>query len=335
VACTPPPSNSFNKSELVINNAINKGIGLMSSFLAHLKGLPRLGFGLGLKETYCQNLLDHQHTVDWADQVAWLEIIPENFMGKGGYSQNILEQLLEAGFSMASHGVNLSIGSVDPLNSVYLDELEALFAIVQPVWFSDHLTFGSVDHQYFNELMPLPFTPEAVAKCVANIQQLQTRFTIPFIIENASYYLAFQDNSAISEAEFLTRVVEGADCGLLLDINNIYVNAQNHGYDALAFLQNIPLERVVEIHIAGHLETPDLIIDTHGEPVRPEVYDLMAWVYPRCPNLKGVLLERDTNLPPFDELLAEFQAVQTVALQANGDYVEMPCPWVAGRRCES
>jgi hypothetical protein len=288
-----------------------------SAFLAQLAQVPRLGFGIGLKDVYFDALQQHPHTADPADQIDWLEIIPENHMDKGGYSRHGVEALLDVGYPMASHGVNLSLGSVDALNPAYLDALEALFAWVQPVWFSDHLSFSSVDGHYFNDLIPLPWCQEAVALCVDKIRQLQARFQRPFLIENISYYAQLPHPDGFSEAEFITRIVEAADCGLLLDVNNVYVNSRNHGGQPQDFINALPLERVVEIHLAGHLETSQLVIDTHAEPLRPEVLALFADVYPRCPNLKAVLLERDSNFPPFDRLLQELHSIREAAMASR------------------
>jgi uncharacterized protein len=171
-------------------------------------------------------------------------------------------------------------------------------------------------------LMPLPFSHEAVAHCVNKIRLLKTRFNRPFLIENASYYATFPTLAQMDEATFLSHIAEQADCGLLLDVNNVFVNSRNHGYDPYDFLQGLPLERVVEIHMAGHLETDELIIDTHGEPLRREVIDLFAWIYPQCPQLKGVLLERDTNVPPLPELLAELQALRQATKPVHSVAVE-------------
>jgi uncharacterized protein len=289
----------------------------MSAFLAQIEHIPRLGFGVGLKDTYFKEILNHSETVDLAEQIDWLEMIPENYMAKGGHSTYILDSLMEAGFSMASHGVNLSLGSVDDLNTAYLEDLDNLFQAVQPIWFSDHLSFSSVNGQYFNDLMPLPFSQEAISICVNKIKIIKSKFPYPFLIENISYYSHFTAEHFLEEAEFLTSILQQADCGLLLDVNNVFVNSKNHHYDPFAFMQALPLERVVEIHMAGHLETDDMIIDTHGEPLRQEVLDLFRWVYPRCPNLKGVLLERDTNLPPFNELMQELQSIRIAAYQSE------------------
>lgn len=154
---------------------------------------------------------------------------------------------------------------------------------------------------------------------MGHIQEMKTRFGRPFLIENISYYARFphpdfpQEEAGLQEAAFLTAILEEADCGLLLDINNVYVNSQNHGYNPITFMQALPLHRVVEIHIAGHLQTDSMIIDTHGEPLIAPVLELFSWLYPCCPNLKGVLLERDTNVPPLPELLAELDMVRSAA----------------------
>lgn len=286
---------------------------MSSDFLAQIDLIPQLGFGLGLKDAYLDDLLTQHDTLEPAEQVEWLELIPENYLDKGGFSAHVLDSLLDAGFPMTSHGVNLSLGSVDALNPQYLDALEALFAQVQPVWFSDHISFSSSKGRYFNDLMPLPFSADAVAVCVEHILQIKQRFPYPFLVENISYYAKIPHPDALSEAAFLTQILEQADCGLLLDVNNVYVNSQNHGYDPITFMQALPLERVVEIHMAGHLETEAMIIDTHGEPICPDVFQLFQWAYPRCRNLKGVLLERDTNLPEFQTLMAEYNTLRQYA----------------------
>jgi uncharacterized protein (UPF0276 family) len=287
---------------------------MSTPFLNNIVGIPKLGFGIGFQTEYAEAILNQVQQVELANQLDFIEVITENFMAKGGRTAEQLEQLLTMGFPVVSHGVSLSLGSVDPLNKAYLAQLKQLFEVIDPPWFSDHLSFSSVGGQYLNDLLPLPFSYEAAAVCSDKIKFLQDTFQKPFLIENASAYLRFMHPDGLNEAQFMTHIVETADCGLLLDVNNVFVNSQNHQEDALAFLSNIPLERVVELHIAGHLETDNLLIDTHGEPIRSEVFELLGWVYPRCPNLKGVLLERDTNLPPFDVLMAEFEQVKLTAM---------------------
>jgi uncharacterized protein len=285
-----------------------------------LPNLPKLGFGLGLKDSFVPELLTNRQTfMQDASQapaaVDWVEIIPENYMKRGGQARSSIAQLQQAGFQFASHGVNLSIGSTDPLNETYLHHLETLFQTVQPHWFSDHLCFSSINGRYLNDLLPLPFTWEAIDHCAQRIQQVQTRIGLPFLLENISYYADFSQDEGITEAVFLREIVERADCGLLLDVNNVYVNSQNHGYDPMAFMKALPLERVAEIHIAGHLvEADGLIIDTHGEAICQDVFSLLSHIYPKCPNIKAVLLERDTNIPSFETLQNELQIVRQTAL---------------------
>lgn len=285
-----------------------------------LPNLPKLGFGLGLKDSFVPELLanrqaQRQDAPDAPGAIDWVEIIPENYMKRGGQARASIAQLQRAGFQFASHGVNLSIGSADPLDETYLHHLETLFQTVQPHWFSDHLCFSSINGRYLNDLLPLPFTWEAIDHCAERIRQVQERIGLPFLLENISYYLDFSQDEGITEAVFLREIVERADCGLLLDVNNVYVNSRNHGYDPIAFMEALPLERVAEIHIAGHLvEADGLIIDTHGEAICQNVFSLLSHIYPKCPNIKAVLLERDTNIPSFETLRNELQVVRQTAL---------------------
>ena len=226
-------------------------------------------------------------------------------MGIGGITKQTLAKAKEF-YPLVSHGVSLSLGSIDPLNERYLQELKELFTWVNPPWFSDHLCFSSVDNQYFHDLIPLPRTAETVQHVVSRIKQVQDIFQKPFLIENLTQILQCPLDS-LTEAEFYTDVLEKADCGLLLDVNNVYVNSQNHNINPMAFLDNIPLVRVVQIHIAGHsqnCEHQDVLIDTHGAPVADPVWDLLAWVLKRS-NPCAILLERDQSFPPFQELLSE------------------------------
>lgn len=272
--------------------------------------LPVLGVGLGLRRSLFEATMKSRAEIDW------LEIVPENYMGKGGRSLEMLEEAKDKGFPLISHGVNLSIGSVDPLNETYLNELQALFNVVQPAWFSDHLCFTSVEQVYLNDLIPLPFTWEAVHHVVDRIKVVQSRFEVPFLIENISYYADFKHLHEMTETQFLSEVLERADCGLMLDVNNVYVNAQNHGYDPVAFLDQIPLDRVVQLHVAGHLRRNHLIIDTHGAPVCEDVWDLLYEVLIRKP-VNGILLERDLDIPPLPELLAEISQIRTIEARAD------------------
>jgi uncharacterized protein (UPF0276 family) len=262
---------------------------------------PVLGVGLGLRRPLLESTLAASDIIDW------LEFTPENYMGRGGKSVRMLQRA-QAQFLLVSHGVSLSVGSVDPISELYLDDLQALFEWAQPAWFSDHLCFSSVDGLYFNDLMPLPRTRETVRHVVSRIHQLQDRVQRVFLIENISQYINTPFDE-LADADFISDIVTQADCGLLLDVNNVYVNAVNHGFDPLTFLENIPLERVVQIHVAGHHQFPDGLVDTHGAPVADPVWDLLEWVLQRSRPC-GVMLERDTHLPAFAELVPELQKIR-------------------------
>lgn len=265
------------------------------------QGCPVLGIGLGLRRPLLEETLAATGLIDW------LEFTPENFMGRGGQARRMLERV-NAQYPLVSHGVSLSIGSLDPLNPAYLDDLEELFTWINPPWFSDHLCFSSIDGRYFNDLMPLPRTQEAVDHVAGRLKTLQDRFQRPVLIENISQYMNAPDD-ALSDADFISAILEQADCGLLLDVNNVYVNSRNHHFDPLAFLGNIPLERVVQIHVAGHHEFPEGLVDTHGAPVVDPVWDLLRWTLQRCRPC-GVMLERDTSLPAFEALIPELLQIR-------------------------
>jgi hypothetical protein len=265
------------------------------------QGCPVLGVGLGLRRPLLEETLNATHLIDW------LEFTPENYMGRGGKSRQVLRQAKEK-FPLISHGVSLSLGSLDPLSDAYLTELEELFSETNPAWFSDHLCFSSINGHYFNDLIPMPRTMESVVHVADRIRALQDRFQRPVLFENISQYMN-SPSDAMTDAEFISEIAERADCGLLLDVNNVYVNSRNHQFEPLDFLANIPLERVVQIHVAGHHEFPEGLVDTHGAPVIDPVWNLLEWVLQRCKPC-GVMLERDTDLPEFEELIPELQKIR-------------------------
>ncbi|MBX2860593.1 MAG: DUF692 domain-containing protein [Vampirovibrio sp.] len=260
-----------------------------------------MGVGLGLRRP----LVDE--TLTSTDLLDWVEVTPENYMGKGGRSQEILAQAKEV-YPLVSHGVSLSIGSVDPWDSEYLRQFREFLDVAQSPWFSDHLCFSGVDGVYFHDLIPLPRTKETVAHCAARIRELRDRLEKPVLVENVSYYLRYPEDE-LSEADFVAEVIEQADCGLLLDVNNVYVNTQNHGGDPYAYFSRIPLERVVQIHTAGHHKYPEGLVDTHGSEVCEDVWTLLAWVLERSRPC-GVMIERDTYIPAFEELKPEIQRLR-------------------------
>lgn len=271
-------------------------------FKNQLKKLKNYGVGLGLRRDIFDDTLKHK------DKIDWLEIAPENYICRGGKT---LERLLIAkkSFPLIPHGLNLSIGGTDPFDMNLINNVKKLFSVINPPWYSDHLCFNYVDKTYIHDLIPLPYK-KSVAKHVADrIKKIQDIFQLPFLIENPSYYMIL-DNE-MSEEDFITEILEKADCGLLLDINNVYVNSQNHNYDPIKFLDNIPMERTVQVHIAGHFNTGKIIIDTHGASVITQVYKLFGELMKRC-TPKAILLERDFNFPDFKELLDEMKMIRKI-----------------------
>jgi hypothetical protein len=281
---------------------------LGQQFLDIKKHLPTLGVGLGLRREIADNIFDLADT--HPRHIDWLEFAPENYINIGGEAA---ENLAHAGskFSLVSHGVNLSIGSTDELNVDYLNNLRVLLDQVNSPWWSDHLCFTSVNGIYMHDLLPLPLSREAIDHVVRRIKVVQNAIDRPFLIENISFYMDMPGGE-LTEAQFISEVLEKADCGLLLDVNNVYVNSINRGYDAKEFLNQLPLERTVQIHVAGHKHNGELIIDTHGEAIIEPVYELLADVLPKT-GVKAILLERDQNFPEFQELVVELDRIRAIA----------------------
>jgi len=281
---------------------------MSDQFLTAKKDLPVLGVGLGLRKELAAD------TIQNADKIDWLEIVPENYMNLGGAARTRLEKVAEC-FPLVSHGVNLSLGSTDPLNQDYLLSLKKLVDQVDAPWWSDHLCFTSFAGVYMHDLMPLPFTNEAVRHVSERIKIAQAIVGRPFILENISFYMHMPADE-MSEAQFLSEILEKADCGLLLDVNNVYVNSCNHNFDAGDFLKQIPLERVVQIHMAGHTQVSGKVIDTHGAAVIDPVYDLLAQVL-RQTTVKAVMLERDQHFPPFADIHMELNRFREIAQECQ------------------
>jgi uncharacterized protein (UPF0276 family) len=232
----------------------------------------------------------------------WFEVISENFLMPGGRPLAVLEQV-RAESPIVLHGVSLSIGSTDPLNEPYLDELAALAARFEPAWLSDHLCWGSVGRRYAHDLLPLPYTEEALAQVVGRVERVQERLGRRILLENVSSYVAFA-HSAMPEWEFLATIAERADCGILLDVNNVYVSSVNHGFDPSAYLAGIPVGRVGQIHLAGHSDHGTHLLDTHDAPVCDAVWDLYRTAVRRFGRV-STLVEWDDQLPPVEDVLAE------------------------------
>lgn len=269
--------------------------------------LPYLGFGLGLRPDHYEAILADEPAVDW------FEILSENYMVDGGKPLHYLDRI-RARYPLVMHGVSLSIGSIDPLNRDYLRDLKTLATRVEPAWISDHLCWTGVDHTNLHDLMPLPYTEEAIAHVAARIRQVQDYLGRQILIENVSSYVTYTD-SQLSEWEFLREIATRADCLLLFDVNNIYVSSYNHGFDPMLYLRGVPRERVQQFHLAGHRNLDTHIIDTHDEPVVDAVWDL----YGEACRLFGpvsTMIERDDHIPPLEELLEELAHARTIAARA-------------------
>ena len=265
----------------------------------HIKNcwdFPDLGLGVGLRTVHFSHILEN-----WP-QVDWFEIMSENFMDTEGRPLYILDQIAER-YPIVMHGVSLSIGSTDPINFDYLRKLKSLAERVNAVWLGDHVCWTGVLGRNGHDLFPLPYDEETLAFLVDRIRIVQDFMERPLILENPSTYLTFA-SSTLTEEEFLARMAKEADCGLLLDVNNVYVTCRNHGLDPYAYLEAIPYERVVQIHLAGHTDKGTHCIDTHDSHVIDPVWELYADVYERA-GARSTLLEWDDHIPSFEELHAE------------------------------
>ncbi|MBT9329910.1 MNIO family bufferin maturase [Paracidobacterium acidisoli] len=277
-------------------------------------GFTEYGVGIGLRVPHYQHILSRKPVVDW------FEIISENYMIDGGRPLEILDRILEQ-YRVVQHGVSMYFGSADPLNREHLKRLKQLVRRTKTPWLSDHLCWGSVDGRYTHDLLPMPYTWEAVKVTAEKIRQVQDFTEVPVVVENVSSYAEFHV-SEMTEWEFLTEVVEAADCGILLDVNNIYVSSQNHSFDPFTYVNHVPAERVAQIHIAGHSKFEKYILDTHDHPVLPAVWKLYARAIERC-GPTATLLEWDDRIPSFDEVhdeaLKANEFLQAVTPKAKAD----------------
>lgn len=260
---------------------------------------PNLGIGIGLRIPHYDEIFQDLPQIDW------FEIISENFMVAGGKPLENLKRVLER-YPVVQHGVSLAIGSPDPLDWDYLKKLKDLTRITKTPWVSDHLCWGRLPGAHYHDLLPLPYTQEVIDYVSERARIVQDFLELPFALENLSSYVSFQQDQ-MPEWEFYAAVVEKADIKMMLDVNNIYVSSRNHGFDPQMYIDHIPLERVIQIHLAGHLDLGTHVLDTHDDHVRKEVWDLYAKVYPLTGDGKGVstLLEWDDNLLSFKETCAE------------------------------
>jgi uncharacterized protein (UPF0276 family) len=283
---------------------------------------PRLGRGLGLRREHYQQVIAEKPAV------GWFEVISENFMVPGGNPRRVLEAV-RRDYPIVLHGVSLSIGGVDPLNRRYLDDLDALARATEPAWISDHLCWGSAHGIYAHDLLPVPYTEDALAHIAARVLTVQERLGRRILLENPSTYMALA-GAEMTEWDFLAELARRADCGILLDVNNVFVSAHNHGWDARDYLHALPPERIGQIHLAGHSVEGELLIDTHDTYVRSEVWrlyaDAIALYGPR-----STMIEWDAQVPALGELLRELGRVAAweEAAQAPADAPQAAAPQAA------
>jgi uncharacterized protein len=270
-----------------------------------------LGFGLGLRPPH------YTQIVETRPQVGWFEILSENFMVPGGRPLHWLDRI-RSDYPIAMHGVSLSIGGTDPLDAQHLDWLQRLQRRVQPVWISDHLCWTGVGGRNLHDLLPLPYNEAVLAHVVERVRRVQDRLGSRILLENVSSYVSYP-SSQLTEWEFLAEVAQRADCLILLDVNNVYVSSVNHEFDPLVYLDAMPPARVRQIHLAGHQRRPDgLIVDTHDAPVAEPVWRLYEHARRRFGDV-STMIERDSNIPPLAELLAELDYARSIARRVDAE----------------
>lgn len=302
-----------------------------------LVDLPRLGLGLGLRNVHFDAILSSE------PRDLWFEAISENFMDSGGRPRAIIRAVAER-YPVVLHGVSLSIGSADPLDVAYLTLLKRLADEVRPAWVSDHLCWTGVNGRNSHDLLPMPLTEESLAHVAVRVRQVQDILERPLILENPSSYVRFAQ-STMDEPFFLRALADQTGCGLLLDVNNVYVSCFNAGLDPIAYLEAFPCDRVVQIHLAGHQDYGTHVIDTHDRPVRPEVWELFRIAWARTGGA-STLLEWDDHIPDFDDCLAELRKaerymadestlIEGCAGAADGEGVSNPVGFLVPRAMDS
>lgn len=265
-----------------------------------------LGFGIGLRSPHYEEIRETR------PKLGWLEIISENFMqAHAGYRQFLAD--MRQDYPLVMHGVSLSIGSTDPLGAEYLRKLRALADSLEVAWVSDHLCFTGVMGKNTHDLLPLPYTEEALAHLIPRIHQVQEALARPLVLENASSYLEW-NGATISEPDLLAELHRQTGCGILLDINNVYVSSFNHGWDARAYIDAIPARAVVQYHLAGHTDKQTHLIDTHDAPVADPVWELFRYTL-ETKGLRSTMIEWDENIPPLPVVLAELDKAKEMAME--------------------
>ena len=265
--------------------------------------IPSPGFGLGLRTSHYADLLAQRHAIDW------FEILSENYMVPGGKPLAMLDRIRQD-YPMVMHGVSLSIGTPEGPSDEYLQALKTLMQRVEPLWISDHLCWTGVHGHNLHDLFPLPYTEETVALVARNVRRVQDVLERPLLLENVSSYVSFNSDT-LKEWEFVTAVAQESDSLILLDVNNIYVSSVNHSFDPLEYLRHIPAERVQQIHLAGHSDHGDYIIDTHDHAITDAVWALYANALRHCGPV-ATMIERDDHIPPLPELIDELNRARTI-----------------------
>jgi uncharacterized protein len=274
-----------------------------------MQNFPYLGFGLGLRPTHYQSILDTQPKIDW------FEIITEDFLVPGGRPLHFLNLIREQ-YPIVMHGVSLSVGGIDPLNLDYLQQVKNLAERINPIWISDHFCWTGAHGINLHDLLPLPYTEEAVTHVAQRVSQVQDFLGRQILLENVSSYVSYE-HSTMTEWEFLTAVSERADCYLLFDVNNIYVSSFNHNFNPLDFIRGVPAHRVKQFHLAGHTHCGSHIVDTHDETIIEEVWKLYEKALQQFGPI-STLIERDDNIPPLEELVMEVDQARTLAQKVLG-----------------
>ena len=275
---------------------------------------PHLGYGLGFRPTHFSYVKEHKPDIDW------FEVISENYMDTGGKPRRLLDELREH-YPIVMHGVSLSIGTVDPINSEYIAKLRKLIDDVNPEWISDHLCWTGVAHKNSHDLLPVPYTEEALKHIIERIKQVQNELGRRIILENPSTYLEFTA-STLTEWDFIKTMAEESDCGLLLDVNNIYVSCYNHRWDPKKYIDALPLDRVQQIHLAGHTNKGTHIVDTHDDYVIDEVWEMYRYVIEKG-GFKNTMVEWDDSIPDFPIVMEELAKARHWATAEKGP-TEMP-----------
>jgi uncharacterized protein (UPF0276 family) len=274
---------------------------------------PFLGVGVGLRTVHYADVLERGRRNDLG--VDWFELLSENYMVPGGRPLRIVSEVRELA-PVALHGVSLNIGSSDPIDADYLEELDRLSGLARPSWISDHLCWTGVEGRNLHDLLPLPYTDEAVRHVAARVRRVQDRLGRRIALENVSSYLSFV-HDGMTEWEFLLAIVEEADCGILLDVNNVFVSAHNHGFDANRYVDSIPRDRVFQIHLAGHSVSGGMLIDTHDHPVTDAVWKLYERAIERLGPI-STLIEWDDEIPAYERLIEEADRARSILEAVSG-----------------